>query len=136
MGGDPRARSRSLAGSETLLPVRFRSSLPSIVAASLRAMPIYEYRCPDGHTFEVFQRMADAPIEKCEVCGKSPVEKVLYPVAVHFKGSGFYSTDYGRGGRKKTEPARRTAAAATPASSEKKSDSDSGAGEKKAAAAD
>ena len=63
-------------------------------------MPIYEYRCPDGHTFEVFQRMADEPIAACEVCGKSPVEKVLYPVAVHYKGSGFYSTDYGKGGRK------------------------------------
>ena len=63
-------------------------------------MPIYEYRCPDGHTFEVFQRMADAPSEVCEVCGKGPVEKVLYPVAVHYKGSGFYSTDYGKGGRK------------------------------------
>jgi len=49
-------------------------------------MPIYEYRCPDGHTFEVFQRMSDAPVEKCEVCGKSPVEKVLSPVSVHFKG--------------------------------------------------
>ena len=65
-------------------------------------MPIYEYRCPDGHTFEVFQRMADAPIERCEVCGASPVEKVLFPVAVHFKGSGFYSTDYGRGSRKQS----------------------------------
>jgi putative FmdB family regulatory protein len=64
-------------------------------------MPIYEYRCPDGHTFEVFQRMADAPSEVCEICGKGPVEKLLYPVAVHFKGSGFYSTDYGRGGRKR-----------------------------------
>jgi putative FmdB family regulatory protein len=64
------------------------------------AMPIYEYRCPDGHTFEVFQRMADPPSEVCEVCGKRPVEKVLYPVAVHYKGSGFYSTDYGKGGRK------------------------------------
>ncbi len=63
-------------------------------------MPIYEYRCPDGHTFEVFQRMADPPSEVCEVCGKAPVEKVLYPVAVHYKGSGFYSTDYGKGGRK------------------------------------
>jgi putative FmdB family regulatory protein len=64
-------------------------------------MPIYEYRCPDGHTFEVFQRMADPPITACEICGKSPVEKLLYPVAVHFKGSGFYSTDYGRGNRKR-----------------------------------
>ncbi len=63
-------------------------------------MPIYEYRCPDGHTFETFQRMSDAPAEVCEVCGKGPVEKLLYPVAVHFKGSGFYSTDYGRSGRK------------------------------------
>ena len=64
------------------------------------AMPIYEYRCPDGHTFETFQRMSDPPAEACEVCGKGPVEKLLYPVAVHFKGSGFYSTDYGRSVRK------------------------------------
>jgi len=63
-------------------------------------MPIYEYRCPDGHTFEIFQRMADAPVERCQVCKKGPVEKVLFPVAVHFKGSGFYSTDYGKGSRK------------------------------------
>ena len=63
-------------------------------------MPIYEYRCPNGHTFEVFQRMSDPPISACETCGASPVEKLLFPVAVHFKGSGFYSTDYGRGSRK------------------------------------
>ncbi|HET9736777.1 MAG TPA: zinc ribbon domain-containing protein [Solirubrobacteraceae bacterium] len=63
-------------------------------------MPIYEFRCPDGHTFETFQRMSDAPPERCEICGKGPLEKLLYPVAVHFKGSGFYSTDYGRSGRK------------------------------------
>ena len=65
-------------------------------------MPIYEYRCPNGHTFEVFQRMSDPPASACEICGASPVEKVLFPVAVHFKGSGFYSTDYGRGSRKAT----------------------------------
>jgi len=59
-------------------------------------VPIYEYRCPDGHVFELFHRMDDPPPEVCPVCGKAPVEKVLYPVAVHFKGSGFYSTDYGR----------------------------------------
>jgi len=64
-------------------------------------MPTYEYRCPKGHTFELFQRMSDAPPECCEVCGAAPVERVLYPVAVHFKGSGFYATDYGRGGKKK-----------------------------------
>lgn len=63
-------------------------------------MPIYEYRCPNGHTFEVFQRMSDPPVSACETCGASPVEKLLFPVAVHFKGSGFYSTDYGRGSRK------------------------------------
>jgi putative FmdB family regulatory protein len=63
-------------------------------------MPIYEYRCPNGHTFEVFQRFADAPSEVCQECGAGPVEKILFPVAVHFKGSGFYATDYGRGGRK------------------------------------
>lgn len=63
-------------------------------------MPIYEYRCPNGHTFEVFQKMTDPPADRCESCGATPVEKVLFPVAVHFKGSGFYSTDYGRGSRK------------------------------------
>jgi len=63
-------------------------------------MPIYEYRCPNNHVFELFQRMTDSPPEGCEVCGAGPVERVLYPVAVHFKGSGFYSTDYGRGNRK------------------------------------
>jgi putative FmdB family regulatory protein len=64
-------------------------------------MPIYEYRCPNGHTFELFQRMSDPPPSECQICGEAPVEKVLYPAAIHFKGSGFYSTDYGRGGGKK-----------------------------------
>jgi putative FmdB family regulatory protein len=63
-------------------------------------MPIYEYRCPQGHTFEQFRRMSDPPPEVCEICGQGPVEIVLYPVAVHYKGSGFYSTDYGKGSRK------------------------------------
>jgi putative FmdB family regulatory protein len=64
-------------------------------------MPIYDYRCPNGHTFELFQRMSDPPPEACAICGATPIERVLYPVAVHFKGSGFYSTDYGRGAKKK-----------------------------------
>src|SRR4051812_16336097 len=64
-------------------------------------MPIYEYRCPKGHTFERFQSMTAPSPEKCDVCGASPVEIVLYPVAVHYKGSGFYSTDYGKGKAKK-----------------------------------
>jgi putative FmdB family regulatory protein len=59
-------------------------------------VPIYEYRCPNGHVFEVFQRMDDPPPELCEVCAAAPLQRVLFPVAVHFKGSGFYSTDYGR----------------------------------------
>jgi putative FmdB family regulatory protein len=58
-------------------------------------LPIYEYRCGNGHTFEVLQSMSDDPVTECEVCG-SPVERVFHPVAVHFKGSGFYTTDYGR----------------------------------------
>ena len=72
-------------------------------------MPIYEYRCANGHMFELFQRIGDPEPETCEVCGEGPVQRVLYPVAVHFKGSGFYSTDYGRGSRKK-EPAKESAA--------------------------
>jgi putative FmdB family regulatory protein len=62
-------------------------------------MPIYEYRCPKGHTFERFQSMTAPAPEKCDVCGASPLEIVLYPVAVHYKGSGFYSTDYGKKGK-------------------------------------
>jgi putative FmdB family regulatory protein len=64
-------------------------------------MPIYEYRCPEGHTFELFQRMSDPPPSECQICGAKPVQKVLYPAAIHFKGSGFYTTDYGRGARKR-----------------------------------
>ena len=64
-------------------------------------MPIYEYRCPEAHTFELFQRMTDAPPAACEICGASPVSKVLYPAAIHFKGSGFYSTDYARDRRRR-----------------------------------
>jgi putative FmdB family regulatory protein len=63
-------------------------------------MPIYEYKCPDGHIFELFHGISEDPPEACSVCGKGPLTRVLHPVAVHFKGSGFYSTDYGRGGRK------------------------------------
>jgi putative FmdB family regulatory protein len=65
-------------------------------------MPIYEYRCPNGHLLEVFHGMNDPSPQRCEVCGAAPLERVLHPVAVHYKGSGFYSTDYGRGGRKPT----------------------------------
>jgi putative FmdB family regulatory protein len=56
-------------------------------------MPIYEYRCRNGHQFEVFQAMSEDPVSRCQECGAS-VERVFRPVAVHFKGSGFYTTDY------------------------------------------
>lgn len=82
-------------------------------------MPTYDYRCPNGHTFELFQRMSDAPPNGCEVCGASPVERVLYAPAVHFKGSGFYATDYGRGKK------RETGSEGDAGSSDKKSDSKS-----------
>jgi putative FmdB family regulatory protein len=58
-------------------------------------MPIYEYRCDRGHTFEVMQRMTDDPLTSCATC-EAPVQRVFHPVAVHFKGSGFYNTDYGK----------------------------------------
>jgi putative FmdB family regulatory protein len=64
-------------------------------------VPIYEFRCPNGHLFEVFHRISDPDPEVCEVCGATPLVKVLHPVPIHFKGSGFYATDYGRASRKR-----------------------------------
>ncbi len=58
------------------------------------AMPIYEYRCEKGHQFEVMQKMSDSAVTSCTKCG-APVQRVFHPVAVHFKGKGFYNTDYG-----------------------------------------
>ena len=90
-------------------------------------MPIYEYRCPNGLPFERFQRMSDPAPDGCEVCGEGPVQVVLYPVAVHFKGSGFYSTDYGKGGRKPAKEAAETGASSTDSSS---TSTDAGGGDK------
>ena len=61
-------------------------------------MPIYEYKCENGHVFDVMQKLSDDPLASCIECG-APVRKVLHPVNISFKGSGFYSTDY-RGGAK------------------------------------
>ena len=58
-------------------------------------MPIYEYRCDNGDTFEVMQRMSDDTLTECPTCG-APVQRVFHPVAIHFKGKGFYNTDYGK----------------------------------------
>jgi putative FmdB family regulatory protein len=64
------------------------------------SMPIYEYRCENGHLFEVMQKITEDPVTTCEECG-APVQRVFHPVAVHFKGSGFYNTDYGTARRKR-----------------------------------
>lgn len=59
-------------------------------------MPTYEYRCVScEHQFERFQRMSDEPVKVCEKCGE-PVKRLLFPVAIQFKGNGFYTTDYAR----------------------------------------
>ena len=86
-------------------------------------MPIYEYRCERGHTFEVIQRMVDDPLTVCEEHG-TPVQRVFHPVAVHFKGSGFYNTDYG----KKKSGAGASSEGSSSDSSSSKSDSDSSSG--------
>jgi putative FmdB family regulatory protein len=82
-------------------------------------MPIYEYKCQNGHTFEVMQRIADDPVQVCDTC-EAPVERVFHPVAIHFKGSGFYNTDYGTRKRQ-----RENKESAEKSSSESKSDSKS-----------
>src|SRR3954469_520734 len=71
---------------------------------SAAAMPIYEYRCENGHHFDVMQKMTDGPVTECQECG-APVQRVFHPVAVHFKGSGFYNTDYGTAKRKRESAA-------------------------------
>ncbi len=75
-------------------------------------MPIYEYRCENGHLFEVMQKMTEGPVTQCETC-EAPVQRVFHPIAVHFKGSGFYNTDYGTAKRKREQDlsAKRDAAA-------------------------
>jgi len=62
-------------------------------------MPTYVYKCDNEHTFEVMQSMSDDALDTCEVCG-APARRVLFAPAVHFKGSGFYTTDYARKGKK------------------------------------
>ncbi len=92
-------------------------------------MPIYEYRCENDHRFELIQKFTDDAISVCEVCG-APAQRVLHPVAIHFKGSGFYSTDYGRG-----KKAAASAEAKADSGSDSKSSSSDGAkggGESKA----
>jgi putative FmdB family regulatory protein len=89
-------------------------------------MPSYEYRCTKGHTFEVVQPISADPLTKCQVCG-SPVQRVLHSPAVHFKGSGFYNTDYGTRNRQREQKSSNESGSSE--STEKKS----GAGEKEKA---
>ena len=85
-------------------------------------MPIYEYRCEQGHNFEVTQRMSDDPVLVCQTC-EAPVQRVFHPVAVHFKGSGFYNTDYGT--RKRAREKDSAASEAKDSKSDSKSESKS-----------
>ena len=89
-------------------------------------MPIYEYRCERGHTFEVMQRMSEDPITSCTTCDAS-VQRVFHPVAVHFKGSGFYNTDYGkkRKGGSSSESSSESSSSDSKTSEAKTSSSDS-----------
>ena len=57
-------------------------------------MPTYEYRCPDGHTFDLFQRMSDDPVADCPECGKASERLLSAGAGFLFKGDGFYITDY------------------------------------------
>ena len=62
-------------------------------------MPTYEYECPQGHEFELFQKMSEKPRAKCPVCGKVAVRQISGGAGLVFKGSGFYITDYGKDGK-------------------------------------
>jgi putative FmdB family regulatory protein len=110
-------------------PAPWHSGAVSAKALSYdsRPMPIYEYRCKKGHNFEVRQSFSDGPVTACEVCG-APVERVYHPVAVHFKGSGFYNTDYGtrqRSREKEAKEAKSKSEAASKSDSSSTSDSKS-----------
>jgi putative FmdB family regulatory protein len=102
-------------------------------------VPVYEYKCDNGHVFDVIQRMADEPLTECQECGASAV-RVLHSPAVHFKGSGFYNTDYGKkkgGGAGGSDDSKESSDSKSPDSkpSESKSgDSKSSSGDSKAAA--
>ena len=91
-------------------------------------MPIYEYRCERGHTFEVMQRMTDDALTVCDEHG-TPVQRVFHPVAVHFKGSGFYNTDYGK--KKAGAAGAASEGSSSDGSSKSESDSSSGSSDSK-----
>jgi predicted nucleic acid-binding Zn ribbon protein len=97
-------------------------------------MPIYEYRRPDGTTFEIQQSFSDEPLSVDPDTGV-PVERVLHPPAVHFKGKGFYNTDYGTRKRQR-ETAAAEGSKKSESSSEGSSGKDSGSGGEGSGSAD
>ena len=94
-------------------------------------MPIYEYRCKKGHTFDVTQRFSDDPLTKCEVCG-APAQRVLHAPSIHFKGSGFYNTDYGTRKRSREMKEHKESSSESKSSSS----SESGSSDSKASSSD
>jgi putative FmdB family regulatory protein len=98
-------------------------------------MPIYEYKCDNGHVFEVIQPIAEEPLTECQECG-APAARVLYSPAVHFKGSGFYNTDYGKkkGGGGNGASSEGSSGGSEGEKSDSSSSSDSGKSESKPAA--
>ena len=91
-------------------------------------MPLYEYKCPNGHLFEARHGMMEPSPEICEVCAAGPLVRVLHPVAAHYKGSGFYSTDYGKGSRKGGKDGGKDGKEGGSEKSERSGDSGSGSG--------
>jgi putative FmdB family regulatory protein len=93
-------------------------------------VPTYEYRCEQGHQFEVTQRMSDEPLSSCSECS-APVRRVFHPVAIHFKGSGFHNTDYGTRNRQREQQASDGGGGEKSDSKPAEKKSESGGGEKK-----
>jgi putative FmdB family regulatory protein len=97
-------------------------------------VPIYEYKCDNGHVFDVMQKMSEESLTECVECG-APAHRVLTAPAVHFKGSGFYNTDYGKrkgGGSNgsSSESSSDSGSSSSSDSSSSSGSSDSGSGSK------
>jgi len=88
-------------------------------------VPFYEYRRPDGTTFEVMQKMSDDPLTHDPETGV-PVERVFSPIAIHFKGKGFYNTDYGTKKRNREKASEKSSSSANSSSGSSDSSSSSG----------
>jgi putative FmdB family regulatory protein len=94
-------------------------------------VPIYEYKCDNGHVFDVMQKMSEESLTECVECG-APAHRVLTAPAVHFKGSGFYNTDYGKrkGGGSNGSSSESSSSSDSSGSSDSSSSSDSGSSSK------